>query len=183
MLARRGATWTVLAGAVLITPGACTGVKNDQPAVAARPGATQEGGKGSPVDEDATCARIRKSEEDKRRSLNCPDLERPRCPDYVRPAGGGCWTYAEESVSACEAKIGSYVACADFDDQPCIVTATPADAELCGEGSPGEGGAAGMPNSAGRGGGGAGSGGRGGTSAGPGGESGMGGESGIGGTP
>jgi hypothetical protein len=182
MLARRGATWTVVVGAVLIASGACTGVKDDQPAIAARPGATQQGGKGSPVEEDAACSRIRDAEEDKRRNLNCPDLGRPRCPEYVRPAGGGCWTYAEGSVSACEAKIGSYVACADFDDQPCILTATPADASLCGEEPSGEGGAAGTPSSGGRGGSaGGGSGGRGGTTANPGGESGMGGDPGMGG--
>jgi hypothetical protein len=183
MLARRGATWTVLSGVVLIASGACTGVEDDQPSIAARPGATQEGGKGTPVDEGEACSRIRQSEEDTRRDLNCPDLERPRCPDYVRPAGGGCWTYAEQSVSACEVKIGSYVACADFDDQPCILTATPVDASLCAGEPSGEGGAAGAADGAGRGGsagrGGGSSGGRGGTSANPGGESGMGGEAGA----
>jgi hypothetical protein len=173
MLARRGAFWTVLSGVILNFFGACTGVKDDQPSIGARPGATQQGGEGSPVDEDETCSRIRDAEEDKRRALNCPDLERPRCPDYVRPLGGGCWTYAEQSVSACEAKIRSYVACADFDDQPCIVTATPADASACGNEN--EGGAGGSSSNAGRGG----NGGRGGSSPGPGGESGMGGEGGV----
>jgi hypothetical protein len=177
MLARRGAPWTVLSGVVLFASGACSDVKDDQPSIAARPGATQAGGKGTPVGEAAACSRLRKAEEDTRRSLNCPDLERPRCPDYVRPAGGGCWTYAEQSLSACEAKIESYVACADFDDQPCVLTATPADASLCGGEPPGEGGAAGTPSNAGRGG--SAGGGRGGTSASPGGEGGMGGEAGA----
>lgn len=180
MLARRGASWTVLSGVVLVVSGACTGVKDDQPSIAARPGATQPGGKGSPVDEDEACSRIRDAEEDKRRALNCPDLERPRCPDYVRPAGGGCWTYAEQSVSACETKIRSFTACADFDDQPCIVTATPAAESACGGES--EGGASGSSSNAGRGGSSAGrggAGGRAGSSSGPGGESGMGGEGGA----
>jgi hypothetical protein len=181
MLARRGATWSVLSGVALAASLACTGTADDQPAIAARPGATQEGGKGDPVDEDEACDRIRKAEEDSRRSLNCPDLERPRCPDYVRPAGVGCWTYAEQSVRACEQKIEAYVACADFDDQPCILTATRADVLTC-EGEPaGEGGAAGTPSSAGRGGsaGSGGSGGRAGAGSGPGGESGAGGEAGA----
>lgn len=176
MLARRGASWTVLSGVVLVASGACTGVKDDQPSIAARPGGTQPGGKGPPVDEDEACDRIRDAEEDKRRALNCPDLKRPRCPDYVRPAGGGCWTYAEQSVSACETKIRSYTACADFDDQPCIVTATPAAASACGGDNEGGSGNAGRGgSSAGRGG----AGGRAGSSSGPGGESGMGGEGGA----
>jgi len=182
MLATRGATWTVLSGVVLLASGACAGVKDDQPSMAARPGATQEGGKGTPVGEDEACSRIRNAEEAARRSLNCPDLERPRCPEYVRPAGGGCWTYPEQSVSACESKIRSYVACADFDDQPCILTATPADSSECTGETPSEGGAAGAPSSAGRGGSSAGrggAGGRGGSTASPGGESGMGGEGGA----
>jgi hypothetical protein len=174
MLARRGATWTVLSGMVLIASGACTGVKDDQPSIAARPGATQEGGKGTTVDEDEACSRIRVAEEAERRRLNCPDLERPRCPDYVRPAGGGCWTYAEQSLRGCETKIESYTSCADFDDQPCILTAAPAEPSVCTGETPGEAGAGGTPGSAGRGG----AGGRGGSSGGPGGESGMGGEAG-----
>lgn len=181
MLARRGSTWTAVVGLVLLASGACTGVKDDQPTVGARPGATQPDGKGPPLDEDAACARIRKAEEDTRKKLNCPDLERPRCPEYVRPAGHGCWTYPEQSVSACEDKIASYVACADFGDQPCILTATPADVLQC-EGEPmGEGGAAGTPSGAGRGGSGGrgGTGGRGGSSSSPGGESGAGGEAGA----
>lgn len=169
MLARRGATWTVWTGVILLASGACTGVKDDQPAIAARPGATQEGGKGTPVAEDEACDRIHDAEESKRKNLNCPDLGRASCPEYVRPAGGGCWTYPEQSVAACEAKIRSYVACADFDDQPCILTATPASASECESGSGGS-------SSAGRGG--SSSGGRGG-SPGPGGESGMGGEAGA----
>jgi hypothetical protein len=181
MLARRGATWLVLSGVILVASGACTGAADDQPAMAARPGATQEGGNGAPVDEAVACDRIRRAEEDTRRSLNCPDLERPRCPEYVRPAGVGCWTYAERSVLACEQTIDSYVACADFDDQPCILTATPADPSLCDAESAGEGGAAGTPSSAGGGGaaGRGGSGGRAGSSSGPGGESGAGGEAGA----
>lgn len=153
----------------------------DQPTIAARPGATQHGGKGSPVDEDPACSRIRKSEEDMRKKLNCPDLERPRCPEYVRPAGYGCWTYPEQSVSACEQKIESYAACADFEDQPCILTATPADASACSSETPSEGGAAGTAGTGGRGGaaGRGGAGGRAGSSAGPGGESGGGGEAGA----
>jgi hypothetical protein len=171
MLARRGATWQLLSGVILIASGACTGVDDDQPTIAARPGATQQGGKGEAVGEVDACDRIRKAEEDARRTLNCPDLERPRCPNYVRPAGGGCWTYAEESVAACERVIDDYVACADFDDQPCILTATPADPSLC-EQEPSSGGRGG---GAGRGG----SGGLAGASAGPGGESGSGGEAGA----
>jgi len=175
MLARRRTTWQLLSGVMLIASGACTGVDDDQPAIAARPGATQHGGKGAPLGEEEACNRIRKAEEDARRSLNCPDLERPRCPDYIRPAGGGCWTYATQSVDACVTVIENYVACADFSDQPCIVTATPADSSMCGEDPPGEGGAGGTSSSAGRGG----AGGRAGSGSGPGGESGSGGEAGA----
>jgi hypothetical protein len=180
MSARPGTPWMVLSGVLLVWSNACTGVEDDQPSVPARPGATQEGGTGSPRDEDEACARIRDAEEDKRKKLNCPDLERASCPEYVRPAGGGCWTYPEQSVSACETKIRSYVACADFEDQPCILTATPADASACDGAS--EGGAGGTPSDAGRGGSSAGrggAGGRGGSTANPGGESGLGGEAGA----
>lgn len=166
MLARRGANWMIWSSVLLFASGACAGVKDDQPSMAARPGATQEGGKGSPVAEGEACGRIRDAEDSKRQDLNCPDLERASCPEYVRPAGGGCWMYPEQSVAACETKIQSYVACADFDDQPCILTATPADAPACRGGN--EGGRGGSSSA-----------GRGGSSPGPGGESGMGGEAGA----
>jgi hypothetical protein len=177
MYARPGVRLTVLVGVLLVSSNGCTGAEDDQPSIPARPGATQEGGQGSPVDEDEACSRIRDAEEDKRENLNCPDLERPRCPDYLRPAGGGCWTYPEDSVSACVTKIESFATCADFEDQPCIVTATPAALSACGSG---EAGAGGTSSEGGRGGSSsAGRGGRGGSPAGPGGESGMGGEAGA----
>jgi hypothetical protein len=175
----RRALWVLLLGSIPFWATSCTGDLDDQPAMSARPGATQEGGDGDLIDADEACERIRAAEEDVRRDLNCPDLERPRCPDYILVAGSGCWRYPEESVEACERAIGAYAACADFQDEPCIVTAVAVDPSECGAGTGGSGGTGGMGP------GGEGGGGNGGTggSAGTGGSVGLGGEGGEGGRP
>jgi len=176
MLTLRGVAWLSLLGCTLFGAGSCVTETDDQPHMAAPPGATQQGGDGDLVAEDEACDRIRDVEEDVRRDLNCPDLERPSCPDYVRVAGAGCWGYPEESVAACEEVIGAYVACADFEDEPCVLTAVARPLSECGQGTGGSG--AGGTNAGGESGGG--SGGGGGT-AGSGGSGNVGGGAGAGG--
>lgn len=139
MLTLRGVAWLSLLGCALFGAGSCTGVEDDQPQMPARPGATQQGGDGELVSEAEACHRIRTAEEDVRKDLNCPDLERPGCPGYVRVAGSGCWGYPEGSVAACEEMIGAYVACADFEDEPCVITAVAVPPAECDEGTGGSG--------------------------------------------
>lgn len=142
--------------------------------MAAAPGGQQPQGGGKQLDEDEACDRLRRAEESARKHLNCEPLNRAECPYYVRPAGTGCWTYDEASVSHCEDALGSYDFCSDFAQMPCIVSAQPLDPKSCpplpGTGGGGE---SGMPGSAGASNGGSSSAGRGGS----------GGRSGAGGLP
>jgi len=121
--------------------------------VPASPGAEQPASGGKELGEDEACKRIRDAEEAARKRLNCESLERADCPNYVRPAGTGCWTFDEGSVSHCEAAIGGYELCSDFTKTPCIITAKAADATSCvAVPGGGEGGQAGMTASGGSGG-------------------------------
>src|SRR5262245_45303717 len=92
--------------ALVVSAGSCTGKDADQPSVPARPGAEQPPGGGNTLSEDEACRRLTDAEEQQRRRLACPALDRPPCPYYVRPAGTGCWTYDERSVNACEDHVG-----------------------------------------------------------------------------
>jgi hypothetical protein len=132
MLVRPGRALVPFLALGLLASGSCADVKDDQPVIAARPGATQQAGDGTELDEDEACARLVAAEKRVLGRLNCKTLERASCQEYVRPAGQGCWTYPEASVAACEDKLGRYRSCAELTDQPCIVTAIPADPALCG---------------------------------------------------
>jgi hypothetical protein len=133
-----------MALAAIVSGGSCTGGTDDQTPIPADPGGTQPPGGGATLSESTACMRLRSAEEKARQHLNCPELNRPACPFYVRPAGTGCWTYSENSLAACEAAIASYEFCADFTQHPCVLTATPADPASCPAlGAGGEGGQAG----------------------------------------
>ena len=132
--------------------GSCSS-RDEATPVPASPGAQQAPGGGKTLGEDEACQRIRDAEEAVRKRLNCEALNRAACPYYVRPAGTGCWTFDEASVSHCEEAINGYELCSDFTQTPCIITAKPADATSCPPppGS-GEGGQAGKDGNAGAGG-------------------------------
>jgi hypothetical protein len=125
----------------------CSGEADDQTPIGATPGGHQPAAGEASVDEDEACDRLLAAEEKARRRLNCPDLNRPECPGYVRPAGTGCWKYDEDSLAACELALADYELCSDFLQRPCVVTAVAIEAKECpllgagGEG--GQGGAAG----------------------------------------
>ncbi|HVK07894.1 MAG TPA: hypothetical protein VM597_03855, partial [Gemmataceae bacterium] len=120
--------WVLTLGAALAAAASCTESPKVEPYIPARPGAVQPPAGGSTVDEDEACERVRDAEEAARTRLQCSPLERAACPFYVRPAGTGCWEYSEESISACENAIGEYDACGDFDEIPCVLSASETDA-------------------------------------------------------
>jgi hypothetical protein len=115
----------------IVSGGSCTGGNEEQTPFAAAPGATQPDGESPDLDESETCERIRRAEEKARQRLNCPDLGRAECPDYVRPAGTGCWRYDEGSLEVCEETLQTYEGCLDFVQRPCVLTAVPADPGSC----------------------------------------------------
>jgi hypothetical protein len=113
--------------------------------VPAKPGIVQPDSGGNLLGEDEACQRVTAAEEARRRSLMCNALSHAACPVYVRPAGTGCWRYSESSVAACEAAIGDFTSCLDFDEHRCVITAFPADAPSCsGSGAGGGGGEGGV---------------------------------------
>jgi hypothetical protein len=152
VLRGRAASLAFVALTAMASAGSCAS-RDEQAPVPASPGAEQPPAGGKELGEDEACKRIRDAEEAARKRLNCEPLNRAACPYYVRPAGTGCWTFDESSVSHCEAAIGDYELCADFTQTPCIITAKAADATSCPPlpGS-GEGGQAGMSGSGGSGG-------------------------------
>jgi hypothetical protein len=136
----------VLLSAV-VSGGSCAGGADDQTPIGATPGGAQPAAGEAEIDEDEACDRLVTAEEKARRRLNCPDLNRPECPGYVRPAGTGCWMYDEDSLAACEAAIQAYELCSDFLQRPCVVTAVAIEAKHCpalgAGGESGQGGASG----------------------------------------
>jgi hypothetical protein len=153
ILRGRAASLAFVALTALVSGGSCSS-RDEQAPVPASPGAEQPSAGGKEVGEDEACQRIRDAEEAVRKSLNCEPLNRPECPYYVRPAGTGCWTFDESSVSHCEDAIRGYELCSDFVQTPCVITAKAADAASCPPfPGTGEGGQAGMNGSGGSGGG------------------------------
>jgi hypothetical protein len=152
VLRGRAASLAFVALAAFVSGGSCSS-REEQAPVPASPGAQQPSAGGKALGEDEACKLIRDAEEAARKRLNCEPLNRTECPYYVRPAGTGCWTFDESSVSHCAEAIGAYELCSEFTQAPCIVTAQAADAASCppfpGEG---EGGQAGMNGSGGSGG-------------------------------
>jgi hypothetical protein len=137
----------------IVGGGSCSGGADEQTPIAATPGGAQPPAGEADIDEDEACDRLVTAEEKARRRLNCPDLNRPECPGYVRPAGTGCWKYDEDSLAACEGAIGAYELCSDFLQRPCVVTAVAIDAKSCpalgaggegGQGGAGQGGQSGQ---------------------------------------
>lgn len=117
----------------------CSDADESATPVPAKPGITQPKSGGVSLDEVEACRRLTEAEERRRRLLMCDELRHAPCPVYVRPAGTGCWTYSEDSVSACEAVIADYGSCLDFGERTCVLSALPADASRCSSGG-GEGG-------------------------------------------
>ena len=118
----------------------CAGADETATPVPAEPGITQPQSGGASLDEAEACRRLTDAEERRRRSLMCDELRHAPCPVYVRPAGTGCWTYSEDSLSACEAVIANYGSCLDFGERTCVLSAVPAEASRCASGGGGEGG-------------------------------------------
>ncbi len=143
--------WALTLAAMLAVAASCTEDPVQHDYVPARPAAVQPEAQGAAVDEVEACERIRTAEEAARELLQCMPLERAECPFYVRPAGSGCWIYWEDSVVACEEAIAAYTSCLDFDDRPCVLSATPTD-DTCPAAPAAEGGAGGAEGSAGAGG-------------------------------
>jgi hypothetical protein len=127
----RGVSLGFVALAAIVSGGSCTGAADDATPMPARPGAQQPPAGGAAVDENTACTRLVAAEEKARHRLNCPELDRTACPFYVRPAGTGCWTYDEASLSACEDALSAYEFCSDFTGQRCVLTAEPADPGSC----------------------------------------------------
>lgn len=148
----RVASLAVVGLTAIASGGSCSS-RDEATPVPASPGAQQAPGGGKTLGEDEACKRIRDAEEAVRKRLNCEPLNRAECPYYVRPAGTGCWTFDESSVSHCEEAIGGYELCTDFTHTPCVITAKAADPASCPPfpGS-GEGGQAGVNGSGGSGG-------------------------------
>ncbi len=147
--------------ACLVVAESCSDSDGTDPYIPSQPGAQQPDGSGAALDESAACEQVRAAEEQARVRLQCPDLMRPECPYYVRPAGSGCWEFPQDSVDACVEAIGDYTTCNDFSNKPCVLSAVPSsdtcpDSPIVGAagatGEGGVGGAAGAPSVGGEGG-------------------------------
>jgi hypothetical protein len=139
--AKARSAWLLGCSLLLLGLGAsCSESDETEPFVPPRVGAEQPASGGEPLGADEACERLREAEEAARVNLQCRDLERPECPDYVRPAGTGCWVYSEDSVTACVDKIAEYDDCSDFEQSRCILAATPSDSDCALGGGGGAGG-------------------------------------------
>jgi hypothetical protein len=139
--AKPRSAWLLGASLLLLgLGGSCSESDETEDFIPPRVGAEQPASGGDSLSEEEACERLRDAEEAARTDLQCHDLERPECPFYVRPAGTGCWEYSEDSVAACVDKIGDYDDCADFEQTPCILTATPSESRCPTLGGAGAGG-------------------------------------------
>jgi hypothetical protein len=131
MLLGSRSAWPSIFALGVIAIASCSGNEDDATPVRARPGITQPEPGGATLDENEACRRITDAEEARRQTLMCDRLVHAPCPVYVRPAGTGCWTYSEDSVSACEAAIRDYSSCVDFDQRQCVLSAVRAAEGSC----------------------------------------------------
>jgi hypothetical protein len=113
---------TVLAA---IAGASCTSTNDTADVVPSLPGAVQPDAGGKSVDETTACAKVTGAESSARAALSCDPVVRT-CPNYIRPAGSAaCFVYDEASVDGCVTLFNSFTSCAEFDQQPCLVTAEP----------------------------------------------------------
>lgn len=77
---------------------------------------------------EETCARITGALTKRASELGCGTVIGATCPKYVddleatQGVAGKCMEYDLGTVTNCEARIASYVACADFNSKPCQLT-------------------------------------------------------------
>jgi hypothetical protein len=117
----------------------CASTHDTADVVPSPPGAVQPDAGGKSVDEATACAKVTGAESSARAALSCDPVLRT-CPNYIRPAGSnGCFVYDEASVDGCVTLFNSFTSCAEFDQQPCLVTAEPCDAGDSGASSGGAG--------------------------------------------
>ncbi len=127
---------------------ACSDATDTNDVVPATAGAFQPKANGQRTDGAAACAAITAAEDARRSSLSCGSVQRPACPEYIRPAGGAdCYEYDQGTVDACVEYYGGVQSCAAFASSPCVVTAYPTAS--CNGGAGGSGGSAGAGGSGG----------------------------------
>ncbi len=81
-----------------------------------------EGGSSEPVAASAACERIESARSGAAAKLGC-DTPEDSCPALLLLAGSiPCDDFTGGSIAACEAAIGAYRKCSDFDTKPCVVT-------------------------------------------------------------
>jgi hypothetical protein len=103
----------------------CASTHDTADVVPSPPGAVQPDAGGKSVDEATACAKVSGAESSARAALSCDPVVRT-CPNYIRPAGSdACFVYDEASVNGCVTLFNSFTSCAEFDQQPCLVTAEP----------------------------------------------------------
>lgn len=124
----------------LVAAVSCTSVNDSEADVPAQPGAVQPETNGKLVTEASACSQLTAAEAKARSALKCDSVKRS-CPDYIRPAAGGCFEYDQGSINACSKLFDGFASCDDFDAHPCLVSAAPASG--CANGEGGAGGAAG----------------------------------------
>jgi hypothetical protein len=106
---------------------ACTSSEDTEPFVPATEGATQAPAEGSLISEDDACARLLEAALAAYERLGCDAPEYPECPGFLRPGGGtGCYSYYDDSVSACEQAYEDADSCARL--APCLAVAERDDA-------------------------------------------------------
>jgi hypothetical protein len=133
-------------GAVLAA--SCASTHDTADVVPSPPGAVQPDAGGKSVDEATACAKVTGAESSARAALSCEPVVRT-CPNYIRPAGSNaCFLYDEASVDGCVTLFNSFTSCAEFDEQPCLVTAEPCDSGTSSGGAGDQGGAAGSDSGA-----------------------------------
>jgi hypothetical protein len=126
----------------------CASTHDTADVVPSPPGAVQPDAGGKSVDEATACAKVTGAESSARAALSCDPVVRT-CPNYIRPAGSdACFVYDETSVNGCVALFNSFTSCAEFDQQPCLVTAEPCDAVDSGASNGGAGDQAGSDSGA-----------------------------------
>lgn len=116
---------SLLALALALTASGCGTEQTSEATVDARPGIEQVGSADGPlIDEDEACERLHVAFDAARDRHNCSDIVVPDCPELIRPGGSlACLRFAEESVSECVHRLGTYESCADFGNDACVVLA------------------------------------------------------------
>jgi len=118
--------WVVrvgLSGVALILTEGCVSDHTLEDNVIPSVGATQpDGGASGAVAAAAACDRMKTARSGAATKLGC-DAPKDECPALLLLAGSVvCDEFTGGSIAACEAAIGRYGKCSDFDTKPCVVT-------------------------------------------------------------